>query len=467
MTPGLHLQFDITTLVGAEYNPREIDTDARERLKHSLALIGCAKPIIARGNTIVAGHQRTTGLLALGQTHGPVYILPAEASVYDEIRFNQLHNGTDMDIGDEAAFISELPPGHGFMHIPPGFINGNVRAAGANIRAEILRLVATYGAWGACVANERGQIFHAAQYALACKIMHRPCLVYVIPDGIEAEARHLLGASYGVFSYDKLPRATFIQAFAQMFRLREGAARGNHSPLYAKHVIPWLEANPGARVLDFGCGQGDYVKALAAKGHNIIGLEFFRRKPATEQIDVGAVNGMVSDLMDALRAGRFDAVVCDYVLNSVDSQQAEDDVLTCVSAFCKAGGRVFMSGRRRERIEWQNGMTQAVNNTKTTRYIEFLDRSGMTALFRKGEWFYQKFHGKADIARICERFGFTVVAEAGSSNETTFLFVATSAGGLPLEQVEAAIDREFNMPLSRAGRRLGRHEDVKRAYRAT
>ena len=39
---------------------------------------------------------------------------------------------------------------------------------------------------------------------------------------------------------------------------------------------------------------------------------------------------------------------CDAVLNSVNTQYAEDAVLTCLNLFTKMGGKVFVSGRSKE-----------------------------------------------------------------------------------------------------------------------
>jgi ParB family chromosome partitioning protein len=462
MKPGLHLDYEIKDIVGADYHPRRIDNDAIEKLKHSLSVVGCAKPIIVRGRTIVAGHQRTKALRAMGVTRAPVYLLPTDASTYDEVRFNQLHNGTDLDTGDESARVVDGLRGvRGFTQVEPDRLSVNQKAAGANIRHEIMRLVTIYGSWGACVASESGEIFHAAQYALSMKTMGKKCLVYVVPAEREAEARELLGARYGVFSYDNLPRETYIQTFAQMFRLREDTERENASPTYVEHVIPWLQKNPGARVLDFGCGQGDYVRRLSRAGHAIQGMEFFRRAIGKDAIDVAAVNGMVDSLISSLKtAGRFDAVVCDYVLNSVDTQQAEDDVLTCLAAFCKPGGHVFFSGRKKERIDWQDTMKTNVKTKQIgQRYVEFIDEHGLSALYRKGRWFYQKFHSRDDIANISARFGFAITKHTESA--VAFQLSSKQSKTPAREYVASAIDREFNMPLNSTGRRLGRHNDVK------
>ena len=462
MISGLHYDYDIAGIKGADYNPRKIDDAAIAKLQKSLSIVGCAKPIIVRGDTIVAGHQRTRAMRAMGQKTAPVYCLPADANIYEETRFNQLHNGTDLDKGDERACVpGGLQGKKGFVEVQPSDLSGNLQASGANIRQEIMSLMVKYGPWGACVASEDGSIFHAAQYALACKILSKPCLVYVVPAEKADEARELLGAQYGVFSYDNLPRHTFIQTFAQMFRLR-GGKRDNKSPTYEEHVIPWLAQNKGARVLDFGCGQGDYVSRLSGKGYKIQGLEFFRRAKGVNAIDVRAVNAMVDELVASLSEhGRFDAVVCDYVLNSVDSQQAEEDVLTCLAALCKPGGMVFFSGRSKERIDWQDKMTSVVGVKKTPRYVEFLDDNNLTALYREGEWFYQKFHSKADLLAICETYGFRLQKRTEST--TAWQAATVNLGTINAKDADAAIGREFDMPLNNSGRRLGRSDDVKAA----
>lgn len=460
MRVGLHLSFDLASLVGADYNPRRIDSESIDRLKQSLTIIGCAKPIIARGPVIVAGHQRARALREMGVSQAPVFLLPLDASTYDEVRFNQLHNGTDLDTGDEAARIPPQVAG-GFVTIQSDQITGNTRATGASIRDEIMKLVIKYGAWGSCVANTKGEIFHAAQYALACKILGKPLLAFVVPEEIEGQARKMLSAKYGVFSYDNLPRETYIQTFAQMMRLRDGPSGKNQkSPAYESMLIPWLIKNQSARVLDFGCGQGDYVKKLSLQGKCIQGLEFFRRRSGTNAIDVAAVNGMVDALISSLNAhGRFDAVICDYVMNSVDSQQAEDDVLTCLAAFCKPGGQIFFSGRRRERIEAQKDYTIKAQNRGGNRYVEFIDENGLTALYRKGRWFYQKFHTRQDVDRICEARGWQIINRGEQS--TAWQVNCYNSNSPPSEtDVMGSVTREFNMMLASNGRTLNRHNET-------
>jgi ParB family chromosome partitioning protein len=292
VTPGkLCLNFDIRTLRGADYNPRMIDDAVFADLRVSVRTLGCVKPIIARGDTIVAGHQRTRAMLAEGITTAPVFLLGSAASTYDEVRFNQLHNGTDLDYGDERMRIT-VPVAPGWRRVRPSMIEQRTGGsmAGAKVRNEVMRLITRHGNWGGCVANTRGDIFHAAQYAMSARTLGTMCLVHVVPDEHEAFARRALGAQYGVFSYDHLPKQTFIQTLAQLNRL-SGEEKDNRSPTYEDMVIPWLVRHPGARVLDFGCGKGDYVSRLSRAGHNIIGVEFFRRARKQDRRGGGEPHG--------------------------------------------------------------------------------------------------------------------------------------------------------------------------------
>lgn len=465
-TGKLHLSFDVRTLRGADYNPRRIDGEATAKLRTSVETLGCVKPIIARGNVIVAGHQRTKALLSAGIHRAPVFALGSDASTYDEVRFNQLHNGTDLDYGGEGMqVVTDCQLSPGFVMVSPNRLTQTAGGSnkGAKVRNEIMRLITRHGDWGGCVTNTRGEIFHAAQYAMSAKTLGRPCLVYVVPDEKEAQAREALSTQYGVFSYDHLPKQTYIQTLAQLSRL-SGEEKDNRSPTYEQFVLPWLAKHPGARVLDFGCGKGDYVARLAKAGHRIIGLEFFRRAAHENKIDVAAVNAMVDAVERSLvEHGLFDAVICDYVLNSVDSVQAETDVVTCVAGLCRPGGTVWLSGRRKEQLLDSLKSDVAVNR-RVKRNIEFLDEHGFSGLFRAGRWFYQKFHDRADVQRLMREHGIAIATH--NEQHVSWQIEGVPNERAPAHEVAEALGREFNMPLNESGRRLGRHQTMAEAYQA-
>ena len=452
--------YPVAALRGAEYNPRVISPAALVALERSLRTIGVAKPIIINGDLIVAGHQRTQALRRMGVTHAPVCALPAGLNQSDEIRFNQLHNGVDFDLGDEAAAAGASAT-LGFEDVPADRLSGNGQAQGANVRAEICSLLNRYGNWGACVALQSGPVIHGAQYALACMILGIAARVFRVADSAGAEAAELLNGRYGQFNYEHLPRASWVQSFAQPFRLREAAEVANRSALYEGYVLPALR--PGERVLDFGCGQGDYVKLLKRQGVDIIGVEFFARQG--NSIAGGLVNGMIDQLCEALRVGGpFDVVVADSVLNSVDTLQAEGDVLNCLHAFTRRGGRVYFSGRSRARFENRNKTrTHSVRNGEKA--VIFLDDDGFSGVFHHGNWFYQKFCTPQQVDALV-RPHFAGSSAMVKCDTDRWRVMVTKDAEIAEETAVQSLAREFDLPWPK-GRRVGRSNDILAAYAAS
>ncbi len=454
----LDLNYDITGLRGAGYNPRKIADEDIAVLAESIRRFGIVKPLIVRGTLLVAGHQRTKALRSLGIDRAPVFVLSKDTTTYDEVRFNQLHNGTDMDCGDENLTIEGGFTELGYCQVDAARVRGNFRGRMVMVRKAICDLILAYGPWGAVVATQSGKVIHCAQYALASATMRAPLTCFVIPDDRESEYAAFLGRQYGKFSYENLPRDTFIQTFAQMMRLRAGpSGKLNKSTLYETQVLPWLQDNRQARILDFGAGQGDYVKRLKKAGFEILELEFFRRMEGKNALDLQAVNRMVDGLIAHVKKhGFFDAIVCDSVLNSVDCNEAETSVMTLLNAFCKQGGMVFFSGRKLAHVKHLMNLTKS---KASSRFIEFLDDDGFSGLYRKGRWFYQKFHSPEQVDGLVARHGLAMVRNVHTQSTSSWQAVATKVSELPHEVVDAAVVYEFNLPVSDT-KRLNRHEDV-------
>ncbi|NNJ10551.1 ParB N-terminal domain-containing protein [Chloroflexales bacterium ZM16-3] len=458
-----HLEYPVADLRPAPYNPRKIDETAFDDLCRSITTIGMAKPIIVNDDgTIVAGHQRLKALKATGLTVAPIYLVTG-LTASDEMRFNQLHNGTDLDTGDEHVKVPAYT-GLGYVDVDADSVEANLRAAGAPIRSEIAKLLIGYGPWGGIVATQSGECLSGAQYAITCKSLGYPVRTFYVRDSDAPIIRGLFQRQYGQFFYEHLARETYIQTFAQPFRCRTDAAgntEGVKSPTWEKRVLP--EWQPGEHVLDFGCGQADYVKKIGRERPEIpiLGMEFFYRKG--DYIDSHAVHAMADALFAHLRTyGLFDVVVCDYVLNSIDSQRAEDAVLTCLSAFTKPGGRIYASGRRRDFIE---GNMYATSHRGAMRGFEFLDSAGLSGILFKGRWFYQKFHTKSQILEAGRTFLSPSVSYQNHSATQFNLRVGAKDMELSQATIEAALRFEFDLPWPN-GQRVGRGEEAVQAYRA-
>jgi ParB family chromosome partitioning protein len=457
--------FPLAELRPAPYNPRRIGPEAIEQLGKSLTTLGPVKAVIARDDrTIVAGHQRTKAMLAAGFTHAPVYLL-GDISDADEVRFNQIHNSADIELGGcRISIRKKLKPG--WTVVQPEELEVITRTTKASQLAEILKLLTKFGEWGNAVANTSGRILASPLYALACHNLKRPLRVAVVPDDQSVAVLQFLGKQYGEFHYSHLPEQMWAQTYAQMKRLRDtGRDRTIQSRCYENAVLPQIKKTD--RILDFGAGQMDYVKKLRREGYDIHGLEFYLRTPKSNQLDISRVHKHIDQLCESLQThGLYDVVICDSVINSVTSVEAERAVLTTVNALCRKGGLVVFSGRARGIVD---RLTQKRKvSTGKTRDVWFLDRDGITAMYQRGVWLYQKFHNLAQVKELGARYigpHFEVVDHdrpGGAKTEirsSSFAVHGWKMVEFPREEVHAALKFEFNLPLPE-GKRYGRGADI-------
>lgn len=228
---------------------------------------------------------------------------------------------------------------------------------------------------------------------------------------------------------------------------------------YDDLVIP--TAKKGERLLDFGSGTGESVRKARNAGIAAYDIEFFRR--IGQSINTRAVHRMCDLLFSTLRKhGLFDIVVCDFVLNSVDSVTAEEDVLHCINAFCKPGGKLFFSGRSREGVESRAAAT--LTSQAQMRHVEFCDADGFTADFIRGEWFFQKYHYRDRVLELVRQYATTGEAML-RENESQWRVGCTKDVQLDHDRVLQAIHREFSLPWP-DGNSVGRGDEAVAAYLA-
>ena len=393
---------DISILNPAEYNPRLLTNEAQEDLKKSIKELGIIKPIIIRQSDkrIMAGHQRTKTMKLLGYTHVPAFILDGVNST-DEVRFNQLHNYAECELSEIQPEINvSLPKGtEGFYTISNKDISILSKGGNNSRVVDLTKMILRYGQFANAVCDHTGKVIISTVYAKTVKLLGMDLLVYVLPEGKEEIALKYFSKEYGVFEYSHLERKTYIQSFAQKARLRQKngvPSKRSHSTLYETQVIPYISKD--MRILDFGAGQKDYATILKKKGYLIDAIEFFHRKDGADIIDEKEIRQDCASICKTLSDyGLYDVVVCDSVLNSVNSEEDENNVLLSLSALCKPGGMIFWSGipllfaqKSSERKETHDHRSKAV----------FLDAKNFTANFRFGEWYFQHYHSTADIVRL-------------------------------------------------------------------
>jgi ribosomal protein L11 methyltransferase len=128
-----------------------------------------------------------------------------------------------------------------------------------------------------------------------------------------------------------------------VIRPGQGFGTGSHPTTQA--LLRWLEADPGARVLDVGCGSGVLgIAALLLGARFAIGIDIDRDAIANAQENrrlngVETRLGLIEGTLDALTAGaRFDRVVANL------DRRALEGLAGRLVERCAPGGRLGVAG---------------------------------------------------------------------------------------------------------------------------
>ena len=117
-----------------------------------------------------------------------------------------------------------------------------------------------------------------------------------------------------------------------------GDPRGEWRELLASHL------EPGARVLELGCGNGEDARALARRGFEMTGVDLVDRAEG--------VNVIETDFLDLrLPDGSYDAVASFYVFNHVPREQLAS-LLTSIHAWLVPGGLLLSAFGVGDMPEW-------------------------------------------------------------------------------------------------------------------
>lgn len=450
---------EISSLSPAEYNPRRLTIEAQNDLKESLSTLGIIKAIVIRkrNGRILAGHQRTKTMKLLGITECPAFCLE-NVSEYDEVRFNQQHNFTEVEIADDAPQIKvNIPRGsEGFVEVLPQDIILRNKGGEAGKVIMLTELITKYGQFANAVCDEEGNVIISGIYAKTIKLLRKPLWVYVLPKGMSIKAKYYFSKKYGEFNYDHIKRQTFIQSHAQIIRTPEDTERHAYkSCLYETKVIPYIKGNKNLRILDFGAGLKGYYKLLKGQGYNIDAIEFYYvgavyKKDILTEI---AEKDCMEICKHITENGLYDVVVCDSVLNSVDSLWAERCVLRTLSALCKKGGVIFWSGIP---LKTAKRKVQKDSSQQSRGRGLFLDKENFTANYVSGCFYFQHYHTMETICECQkENIGNSFrVFEDGRERKTndefttsSFQVVATNERVVSEQELLDAVHFEFTLPL--------------------
>ncbi len=196
-------------------------------------------------------------------------------------------------------------------------------------------------------------------------------------------------------------------------------------------VLEWLAAQPGERILDLGCGDGQLTKRIADAGARVTGVD-----ASAEMVATARANGLKADRGSAEKLPYpdhiFDAVFSNAVLHWV---REHDEMLSQVRRVLRPGGRFVaeMGG---------HGNIAAIR----VAFAAVLARHGFASLGDRGN------HYPTDVAygRRLERHGFTIEKillfprptplNDGGMNGWLNTFCRGTLDSLPQQLREAAVD---------------------------
>lgn len=201
---------------------------------------------------------------------------------------------------------------------------------------------------------------------------------------------------------------------------------------------------------------------LQKQGYNIYGYDPYHRVEGTMKLDYAGNKATMERICKDIKDnGLFDVVVCDSVLNSVDSMMAEESVIASVGALCKQDGMIFISGRPKEDSDRRESAKKCI--TKGDSLMHFLDENNFSALYRNGEWFYQKFHTADEQKRILLNYGHEIDGRVQSSN-TSFQVSVKKTKTMDVQRCVDALRFEFNLILPN-DKSYGMQDAIEEAYR--
>lgn len=437
----------------AAYNPRKLSEEAFVNLQGSLKELGFILPIIVNkdNHTIIAGHQRTRAAKAIGIKEAPVYFVEG-INIKDEIRFNQVHNGIESEPEKNGVYNGNLSEGYFYEDIPNAdFL---VEDSLSSYVKDMCVLIMRHGdALSAIICD--GEILFGNNYVKAAQLLDIPVHAYILPKDKKDRYDYYFSKDYGVYSYAHLEKEDFVQGLAQPPRM----ANSDWSTLYRVATKWILKDDKNKTVFDFGCGKAVCINKLKTQYDRInsIGLEFFNHNKKGISVEKG--NDMIDKLIAFYKKhGKFDYVICESVINSVNCVEAEKAVIAILMLFCKPNGKIFFCGRCKETIE---GKKKQKSNTNDDSYsIEYLDENGFSAFMVEGQWFYQNYHSKEDVDNIIKEYGFYVFY---SDRDCYWRLGVEKTRELTDEEYMAAIDYEFNMKLPN-NQRYHRHNDIRELF---
>ncbi|MBV1857110.1 MAG: methyltransferase domain-containing protein, partial [Nannocystaceae bacterium] len=220
--------------------------------------------------------------------------------------------------------------------------------------------------------------------------------------------------------------------------------RANHAKLAKAEVEFFIQSagiQPGARVLDVGCGDGAHCLVLAQRGFGVTGLDnspaqIARAERAKDALGVNA-SFVKADMRDMPGGGPFDAILCVGTTFGYYDDEENRAVLRSLAGMLSPGGRLLLHvfnrdhiiGRLPSRAWWQGHGCLVLDEAQMNFFTNRL-AVHRTLVFEDGRQFEHRIqirgYNAHELGRMCVDAGLRVIEISGSRSTRGRFYGASS-----------------------------------------
>ena len=144
---------------------------------------------------------------------------------------------------------------------------------------------------------------------------------------------------------------------------------------FIEEVLAKRNIYAGARILDAGCGTGNYAIALAERGFEVTGVDASEQliEVARQKVDeTPSLRFLVKDILDVSLSKKFDGILCRGVLNDIIDDESRQKAFFAFRRNLCRGGVLILDVR-----EWDATKVRKVEIPAFEKSIE-TDRGKLT-----------------------------------------------------------------------------------------
>jgi SAM-dependent methyltransferase len=197
----------------------------------------------------------------------------------------------------------------------------------------------------------------------------------------------------------------------------------------AQFVVDVLSVQPGAQLLDLGCGYGRHAMELAARGFHLVGLDLslpLLLRGADEAQRRGlSINFVHADMRELDFDAQFDGVYCLFSTFGFFDDETNKKTATAVARALTPGGRFVIEVLNRDYVigelptrVWWEGDGCVVLEEVEFNYFSSRIHSNRSVVFDDGRQIEQEISIRAyslhELGKLLHAAGFRVVEVSGS-----------------------------------------------------